>query len=713
MKKLKKVFGWLSVVLVILSVACLVAPGLIANIQANEPDKIVPGLLEVIMPGGQFGGKVLFNFAEIFAFGDLVTSILAILGLVALLCVAINFLAWLILAIVMKRPGQIWVDILFTIVMALEVYLVAMNTIDIVATFTNVMAVVQSSKDLMEMLGAILPAAGLLIGYLALLFAFAAFVFNVLFLIFNRKAVILRKEREKRELYSRHKGFIKEFRVKVEEAEKTFNELKEFVATDKGHALYLRPDLKEAAKNLKNAKKALKKAESKYKAEKKHRKPLSVKDAAYAKKLAERDARRAEKEKKVAAERAKALEERKAREAAAKKARAKAEKEAAARRAVELEARKAREEKALKERKAREAAAKRAREKAEKEAAARRAVELEARKAREAAAKKAREKAEKEAAERRAKVLEERKVREEIARKQAELRRAKALEERKLREEIAKKQAEIRRAKALEERQAREEAAKKAHAKALREKEEKRKQEAELRAAIKKVEEEFRAKHSVEVKVAPVEKAPAKKAHKKAHKKAVAKPVVKAPAKKPVARKAPVKKAPIKKPVAKKAPVKKVPAKKPVAKKVVAPVAKAKVAAPAVKMTFAKRIAGADKALKDAYNEIKSEIMSYGVNSRVASAGDTFRLHTKTYVKMVVAGKSLKLYMALNPKDYANSPMPIGDASKKNLYKEIPLVFKVKSDLSLRRAKMLIADTMAKDNLVQGPVEKRDWIKEL
>lgn len=138
--------------------------------------------------------------------------------------------------------------------------------------------------------------------------------------------------------------------------------------------------------------------------------------------------------------------------------------------------------------------------------------------------------------------------------------------------------------------------------------------------------------------------------------------------------------------------------------------------APAAKIEripFAVRLKKADKGLKLAYNELKAEILSYGIKSRVSNSGDTFRLHTKTYVKLVVAGKSLKLYFALNPKNYKDSTFPIGDASAKSLHKETPLVFKVKSDLSIRRAKSLIADCAAKDKLVQGEVVKHDYVKEL
>ena len=101
------------------------------------------------------------------------------------------------------------------------------------------------------------------------------------------------------------------------------------------------------------------------------------------------------------------------------------------------------------------------------------------------------------------------------------------------------------------------------------------------------------------------------------------------------------------------------------------------------------------------------------MKSRISAVGDTFRLHKKMYVRITVAGKSLKLYFALDPKDYEGSTIPVQDASNKEMYAEIPLVFKVKSGLSVRRCKDLIQAVMEKDNLEQGEVGKVNWIKEL
>ncbi len=132
-----------------------------------------------------------------------------------------------------------------------------------------------------------------------------------------------------------------------------------------------------------------------------------------------------------------------------------------------------------------------------------------------------------------------------------------------------------------------------------------------------------------------------------------------------------------------------------------------------IRIPFPTRMLGADKELQKNYNELKAECLSYGLKSRVSNSGDTFRLHTKTYVKITIAGKGLKLYFALNPQDYANSPIPVYDASEKNIYKDIPTVLKVRSELSVRRAKQLIADVCERDNLEQGKIPDENFVKDL
>jgi hypothetical protein len=150
-----------------------------------------------------------------------------------------------------------------------------------------------------------------------------------------------------------------------------------------------------------------------------------------------------------------------------------------------------------------------------------------------------------------------------------------------------------------------------------------------------------------------------------------------------------------------------------VAPSAAASVAEIKVPKKIIRVPFPTRMNDAEKELKNNYNELKAEALSYGLKSRLSNSGDTFRLHTKAYLKITIAGKGLKLYYALDPKAYADSPIPVKDAGKKNLYKEIPAVFKVKSPLSVKRAKQLIAEVCAKDQLVQDKIEPNNFAAEM
>lgn len=134
---------------------------------------------------------------------------------------------------------------------------------------------------------------------------------------------------------------------------------------------------------------------------------------------------------------------------------------------------------------------------------------------------------------------------------------------------------------------------------------------------------------------------------------------------------------------------------------------------PIIRIPFQTRMIDASKEMKDNYNELKNELISWGLKSRISNSGDTFRLHCKTYCKLTIAGKSLKLYLALNPDEYDNTTLPFQNVKDKNIYKEIPLAFKVRSGLSMRRAKALIRDACEIDDLEQDRIPSIDWAEDL
>ncbi|MCR5079426.1 MAG: hypothetical protein K6B65_05900 [Bacilli bacterium] len=110
--------------------------------------------------------------------------------------------------------------------------------------------------------------------------------------------------------------------------------------------------------------------------------------------------------------------------------------------------------------------------------------------------------------------------------------------------------------------------------------------------------------------------------------------------------------------------------------------------------SFETKLKGSDYDLRHKYYDLRDYIKSYGVNNRISRPGDTFSLHREKLVFMTISGKHLKVCYALNPEDYANSTIPVATNTSKKFI-DLPLAFKVKSDLSFRRAKKLVDDLMA------------------
>ena len=129
-------------------------------------------------------------------------------------------------------------------------------------------------------------------------------------------------------------------------------------------------------------------------------------------------------------------------------------------------------------------------------------------------------------------------------------------------------------------------------------------------------------------------------------------------------------------------------------------------------LSFQEKVLSSDAEILIAYNSLKNLLMSYGLKNRVSTSCDTFRLKRKTYCKIAMGGQHIKVYLALDPNEYKN--LPVGNAGFNDKFAEIPLVFRVRSDASLAKARELIKDCMAKDNVAPVSEEgKIDYVSEL
>ena len=110
---------------------------------------------------------------------------------------------------------------------------------------------------------------------------------------------------------------------------------------------------------------------------------------------------------------------------------------------------------------------------------------------------------------------------------------------------------------------------------------------------------------------------------------------------------------------------------------------------------FETRLRNSEFDLRHKYYDLRDYIKWYGLRNRVSIPGDTFSYKRQRYAFVTIVGKHLRIYLQLNPQDYADSTIPVEQAEAKK-YEDLPCLLRIKSDLSYRRAKKLVDDLMAK-----------------
>ena len=121
--------------------------------------------------------------------------------------------------------------------------------------------------------------------------------------------------------------------------------------------------------------------------------------------------------------------------------------------------------------------------------------------------------------------------------------------------------------------------------------------------------------------------------------------------------------------------------------------------------SFETRLKKSEYDLRHQYYDLRDYIKSYGVKNRISIPGDTFSAHREKLVFITISGKHLKVCYALNPDDYAESPIPVKRNESKK-FADLPCELHVKSSLSFRRACKLVDDVMAIKGFTK-PEEKK------
>ncbi len=104
-----------------------------------------------------------------------------------------------------------------------------------------------------------------------------------------------------------------------------------------------------------------------------------------------------------------------------------------------------------------------------------------------------------------------------------------------------------------------------------------------------------------------------------------------------------------------------------------------------------------DEKMQDFYNDIKNAFSELaGVKARLSRHCENFRYHAERIAKLNVGGKTLTLYLALDPAQYEDSKYRFEDVSDRKTYLETPMKIRITSKRMVKYAKELLSDLAAK-----------------
>lgn len=111
-----------------------------------------------------------------------------------------------------------------------------------------------------------------------------------------------------------------------------------------------------------------------------------------------------------------------------------------------------------------------------------------------------------------------------------------------------------------------------------------------------------------------------------------------------------------------------------------------------VRRSFLAKLIQSDDAKKRYYSEIKNELLSYrAVKARTAWGQESYKKGHTHLAKLAIRGKTLCLYVALDPAGYAESKYFFTDVSDKPQFAAVPMMMKIKSERGVKHAKELIS----------------------
>lgn len=125
--------------------------------------------------------------------------------------------------------------------------------------------------------------------------------------------------------------------------------------------------------------------------------------------------------------------------------------------------------------------------------------------------------------------------------------------------------------------------------------------------------------------------------------------------------------------------------------------------------SFTAMLIQADDTLKGLYNELRNELMAYKLKQRMSWSAESWYFGRTTYAKFVIRGKTLSLYLALEPEKFENTKYVFYNVRETAKYRDVPMRVKVKSERAARWAKELVAAMAEQYGLTRVDMPKRNY----
>lgn len=131
------------------------------------------------------------------------------------------------------------------------------------------------------------------------------------------------------------------------------------------------------------------------------------------------------------------------------------------------------------------------------------------------------------------------------------------------------------------------------------------------------------------------------------------------------------------------------------------------------KYSFTAKIVTSDTDVKEYYSQLKNAFLSYpSTASQINWANDRFSYENETIAKVGVRGKTLCLYLALDPYELPESVYHQTFAGDTKMYEKTPTMVKIKSGVALKRALRLIGLLMEKNGAVLEEERSVDYVSQ-